>query len=473
MSFVIANNVSSLTAQHYLHRSSRGLDRSLERLASGFKVNRGADGPAALVISEKQRAQISGLSQAIDNSEKAIALVQTAEGALTEINSLLIKVRSLAVDSANTGVNDQDALDANQAEITNALQTIERIAQNTQFGIKKLLDGSNSIDGTPSSGDVTFVRGTSATIAGTYSINVSVPAERATVEAGTLQNAPLNSTEILTINGVDITLSAGLTQAQVIAQINTYTSRTGVVADANGAGTTTRLYTTEFGLNATVDVVSNVAAANNSSGFGTTADSDAGEDIQGTIDGAAFVGVGNRATSILGDTEGLVIDIGENGTNLLLSASGDLETIEVIDNSLVFQIGPNQYQTAKVAIGNIGPMYLALENDAADFASLNDINVTTAAYSQDSIGVIDVAIDEITKLRGQLGAFQQNTLESTANNLRATLENTTNAESVIRDTNFAVEIANFTKHQVLVQAGTTVLSNANQTSQLVLSLLGG
>ncbi|MDG1512229.1 MAG: flagellin, partial [Mariniblastus sp.] len=141
----IQNNVSALNAQHNLSRSQNNLNTSIERLSSGFKVNRGADGPAALVISEKQRAQIAGLKTAIDNTDKAVAVVQTAEGALTEINSLLVKARSLSIDSANTGVNDADALAANQAEIDNVLDTINRIAANTQFGDSNLLDGSSGL----------------------------------------------------------------------------------------------------------------------------------------------------------------------------------------------------------------------------------------------------------------------------------------------------------------------------------------
>ena len=137
MSLKLANNVGALNAQNNLNRSSNAMNKSLERLSSGLKVNRGADGPAALVISEKQRAQIAGLQQAIDNTDKGVSVVQTAEGALTEINSLLVKIRGLALDSANSGVNDDDALAANQAEINNALDTIDRIANNTQFGTKK------------------------------------------------------------------------------------------------------------------------------------------------------------------------------------------------------------------------------------------------------------------------------------------------------------------------------------------------
>src|SRR5437588_736422 len=113
MSLSVINNVASLNAQNNLNRTSSALSKSLERLSSGLKINRGADGPAALVISEQQRAQIAGLQTAVDNTNKAVALVQTAEGALNEINSLLVKIRGLALDSANTGVNDANAQAAN------------------------------------------------------------------------------------------------------------------------------------------------------------------------------------------------------------------------------------------------------------------------------------------------------------------------------------------------------------------------
>src|SRR5437870_4897278 len=142
MGLSIANNISSLTAQNHLTHTQSMLSKSLERLSSGLKINRGGDGPAALVISEQQRAQIAGLQAAIDNTSKAVALVQTAEGSLNEVNSLLVKIRSLSIDSANEAVNDSNALAANQAEIRNALDTINRVANNTQFGNKKLLDGS-------------------------------------------------------------------------------------------------------------------------------------------------------------------------------------------------------------------------------------------------------------------------------------------------------------------------------------------
>ena len=145
--------------------------------------------------------------------------------------------------------------------------------------------------------------------------------------------------------------------------------------------------------------------------------------------------------------------------------------MSVTDNSLIFQIGANQNQTAKIAINKVNSNGLGVGVSNNQFSSLDEIDVTSASKAQDTIAVVDAAISDVTNLRGTLGSFQSNTLESTANNLRATLENTTNAESVIRDTDFASEIANFTRGQVLVQAGTAMLSNANQIPQLVLSLL--
>ncbi|MEP3482285.1 MAG: flagellin [Fuerstiella sp.] len=467
MSFSITNNVASLNARNNLQRSQTSLGQSVERLSSGFKVNRGADGPASLVISEKQRAQISGLRQAIDNSDKAVSLVQTAEGALGEINSLLVKVRSLALDSANAGFNDDDALAANQAEITNALDTINRIATNTQFGERSILDGSSGVNGTSNDTDVTVLSGGQAS-SGSYAVNVGTAGERANVTAATAQTANLAADEVVTVNDVSISLAAGLSQAQVVSRINEFTSQTGVVADIDSGST--RLRSEAFGSDANITAVSSVADAATSSGIGTTQLTDSGVDVVGTIDGLAATGQGNVLTATDGAARGLTVSLGAatDPTDTVTGAQGD---INVVNNSLVFQIGANQNQTASIAINAVSSNSLGLGETGNQFASLADIEVTSASKSQDALGVIDAAIDDITTLRGDLGAFQQNTLTSTSNNLRTTLENTINAESIIRDTNFAEEISNFTNQQVLVQAGTSVLGNANQLTQGILSLL--
>ena len=142
MSLRINHNLAALNAHRNLVNTNEDLAKSMQRLSSGFRINQGSDNPAGLVISEQFRAQIAGLNQAIENSEGSINMIQTAEGALTEINNLLVSMRELAIHAANEGFNDADQLAADQAEIDNALQTIDRIAANTQFGTKKLLDGS-------------------------------------------------------------------------------------------------------------------------------------------------------------------------------------------------------------------------------------------------------------------------------------------------------------------------------------------
>ena len=478
MSLTIANNSLSLVAQSNLGRSSRAMKRSLERLSSGFKINRGADGPAALVISEKQRTQIAGLKTAIDNTEKATSLVQTAEGALNEINSLLVKVRSLALDSANEGVNDADAMAANQAEIDNALDTINRIAENTQFTTKKLLDGSAGINGTPSDGDVTFLRATTDTQGGTHTVNIGTAAEKATHLTSAALANPLAQDETLTINGVKVELSSGLTGTQVQDRINQFTDQSGVSAHIVLAGADAgklRLSSTSYGSAATLDVISNVAGATPDSTFiGTTLVQDTGVDVVASIQGTAFNGQGNVVTADSGVARGLSLSFAavDAGDSAHITVAGAQGVVAIADESMIFQIGANQNQTAKVAIQRTHSSSLGIAVTGNQFANLSEIDVTSAAKAQDTLGVIDSAVDDITNLRGELGAFQQNTLEATANNLRATLENTVNAESIIRDTDFAAEIAEFTKQQVLQQAGTSVLGNANQIPQLVLSLLG-
>ena len=290
MSLRINNNVESLNAHRHLINNDKQLSKSIERLSSGQKINRGADGPASLVISEGMRAQIGSLQQAADNNEAAISLVQTAEGALNEVSKLLVDMRQRAVSAANLGINDQNSVNASQKEIENALEAIDRISNNTQFGSKNLLDGS--------------------------------------------------------------------------------------ALDADG--------------------------------------------------------------------------------NPLVS----------------FQIGANKGQIASVSLPNVATNQLAtgVSNDSG-FSSLADLDVTTGKGAEDAMGVIDKAIEEIAVARGDLGAFQKNTLESNLTSLRIHTENLVGAESTIRDADMAVELAAFTRNQIMTQSATAQLAQANSMPQNVMALL--
>ena len=149
MSLRINNNIPAINALRNLDETNQKLARSLERLSSGFKINRGADSPAGLVISEQMKAQLAGLNQAIANSELDNAMIQTTEGALTEVNNLLIRMRQLSLQAANESANDDAALESIQLEIKNGLSSLSRLAQSAQFGKKKLLDGSTGVSGRP------------------------------------------------------------------------------------------------------------------------------------------------------------------------------------------------------------------------------------------------------------------------------------------------------------------------------------
>ncbi|MBN2071821.1 MAG: flagellin [Candidatus Krumholzibacteriota bacterium] len=462
MSFRINHNLSSINALRNLGNTESVVAKSLERLSSGLRVNRGADDPAGLVISQNMRAQISGIQQAIENAETATAMIQTAEGAMNEIHNLLNNIRELTIHAANTGANDSVMLSADQDEIDNAISTINRIAAQAQFGTKKLLDGSSGMSGTVTDSEVTFMDATVDTTEGTYALVVTTAAAQAHATAGTGQTAVLGATETLTVNGVSISLAAGLSQAQVVTEINTYNSSTGATASVVGGALT--ITTDGYGSNETASVVSNVAAATTSTGVGTTVITDDGVDIAGTIGGLAATGNGLVLTGDTGlATAGLAISTAH--------AAGAAGSVTVIDNSLVFQVGANKNQTVTIALNALSASNLGTNVTGNSFNNLGELSVLTAAGAQDSIEIIDQAIQQVSAKRGELGVFQKNTLVSSAANLAIAEENLVAAESIIRDVDFASEMAELTKNQILLQSGTAMLVQANQIPQVVLQLL--
>lgn len=182
MALRINHNIAALNALRNLNKTDAALSRSMERLSSGQRINRAADGPASLVISEQMRGQIASISQAIQNSEASISMVQTAEASLTEVATLLISMRQLSIHAANEGANDEKMIAADQFEIENALSTIDRIARTSQFGTRILLDGSNGANGLAVGEGLSFVKAspiTKSSPADGYEVNITRPATRA------------------------------------------------------------------------------------------------------------------------------------------------------------------------------------------------------------------------------------------------------------------------------------------------------
>ncbi len=178
MALVVNKNLSAMSAHRYLKQNENSFSKSIERLSSGMKINRAADDPAGLVISEKFRAQVEGLQQATRNAQDGISLVQTAEGALDEVTTALRGMRKLALHASNTGASDSAARAADQEQIEKAISTINRIANTTAFGNRKLIDGSAGVTGTAANDNLTFVSGSTNTVAGTYEVDVTTESEK-------------------------------------------------------------------------------------------------------------------------------------------------------------------------------------------------------------------------------------------------------------------------------------------------------
>ncbi|MDW8320792.1 MAG: flagellin [Armatimonadota bacterium] len=491
MSLRINTNITAMNAMRALTSTSEAFARSIERLSSGMRINRGADDPAGLIISENLRAQMVGMSQAVSNAQDAANLLKTAEGGLDEIHNLLRTMRQLAVHASNTGVNDLTALQADQTQIRSALESLNRIAEQTQFGTKKLLDGSAGISAQVTdtarlagifigntfnnvivqSGDVTITVNTAATraqVTGTATY-ASVNASISTVGGGTN-----GAGGTVVINGQSITVSGNDTVQTLIDRINALTSVTGVGAmfsAGNGSGVIV-LRQVNYGANFNVQA-NQSATLLFSSG---TSSSSTGVDAVVTVQVTTSAGVtsalftGGRAS---GDSGLKVKDA--YGNTLLLTEAGNSTAITnarvavVSAQSLVFQIGSNSGQTARVALSDVRASQLGTTTVAG--MSLNSIDVTTLQGAQDAIKIIDEAISQVSQLRGSIGAFQKNVLESTMRSLNIARENLSASESAIRDTNVADEIMNYTKLQILQQAGMAVLAQANAAPQMVLSLL--
>ncbi|GEM_PF-41705 len=769
MALRVNHNIVALDAWRNLTATTRKMGSTMEKLSSGFRINRASDDPAGLVISEQFRAQIAGLNRAVQNSEGSINMIQTAEGALNEINNLLISMRELAIHAANEGFNDTNQLEADQAEISNAIATITRIGQNTQFGTKRLLDGSvsNTTGITTGNSSQVILTGSQLT-EGVHNLTASMLTDStATIdnEIYGLSNEqnPYNLTEgVHNIDVVQASSNASKTGSAVDMRDhwgNGLTMHTGTLADwVNArlfASTDMAVVTTDVGgtitfqidfqeqgkshvgmqtLNFRIDdwggeddVMNNIAnalnnaiaandylagkvvatvedgapasgldtlalrATNAGAGFSiavgdisvesaddaagtleaellnptgggqlannsargvsdgifdfsvtygstadietTTAAVDIAEDLTaaaitfntmsemvtalnaslgldiatggfGFFDPTVFTGqqrlqatvmtaggqdmlkfygldegsrfsiklnsvasaqnvkaydavgltvdqtsnngldaivrfdgninyvddvrfhqyatydntitlytsedtlsrgaitldiaqayeggidLGNMLLSVKARTYAVQLDGGLATTvsagrattifnsdrsesimvNYGLTSSGGTETLQTVDRSLVFQIGANVGQTVSIGIDDMSANKLGMNLTNSMWSNLAEVSVMTSQGAQDTQKVIDQAITDVVNIRGALGSFQKNTLESNLTNLRIAAQNLTASEASIRDTDMAKTMSEFVKHQILMQAGTAMLAQGNQAPQVVLSL---
>ena len=501
MSLRINHNTAAINSWRNLQQTDEEMGKTLERLSSGYKINRAGDSPANLVISEQMRSQISSMEQATANSEIAIAMVQTAEASLNEVNNVLVSMRQLALHAANEGANDDKMLAADQAEMENAITTIDRMARQASFGTRKLLNGSNGISGLGIGDGIEFVRGdvvSQSSPAEGYKVDITELATKARLEGErslTQDEIAMGGIQItLQENGNNITYftNVGETMDTMLKNLDQLVKQNNLKLNV-GLTEDQRLFVEhqEFGSEPSFGATSNVAGLLTDEA-NTLQGGIQGTDVHGTIGGELAYGDGQYLTAAKNTkADGTVIkyaggiktelQVDEAGLPLLDAQGNPLPPkegiegyVQVTNNALAFQVGPHQGETAWIELPNLNTHVMSrrVENDSG-YTSLADIDLTTAQGAQDALKMIDQSIYEITSARGNLGAFQKNTLESNLNNLRYASENLISAESVIRDTDMAKEMSNFTKQQILLASGTAMLGQANQTPKAVLSLLNG
>jgi len=466
-------NSAALTAHRMLGGSDEALGKSIERLSSGFKINRASDDPAGLVISEKLRAQVSGLGQAIRNAGDAVNMVKTAEGALNEASSILRSMRDLAVHAANTGANDAAAIAADQAQIDSAIATLNKIAEETQFGQKVLLDGSAGVSATAIGTSATSADLTNSTLAAdtTVSVNMAagvggVAATRAAIVTADLSGGATADWDI-EINGVAIALANGDDIDAITDKINAVADETGVVATNDGTNVT--LTQKSWGSTGRIDVTG--ADADQVLAGGASSEAAIGIDAVAKV---PITGGTDLSDALWNQGTGLTLMDSLGNSIVLTSAAGAVasdkgEQFDVNVGTLMFQVGAFADQTRALSLSSCAAQYLGVT--AVTGENVSTVDVGTYEGARNAILILDEAIKDMTSMRAELGAFQKNVLESSVNSLTIAKENIASSESTIRDTDMASEMVNLTRNQILQQAGVSMLAQANQAPQALLKLL--
>jgi flagellin len=469
----INTNVPALIAINDLTKNNQTLSDTLRRLSSGLKINRAGDDPAGLIISELLRGQIGALNQAVNNSQRASNVLATAEGALNEVSALLVNIRELGIQASNRGALTAEEIRAAQLQVDSAVQSITRIANTASFGGTSLLNGSlDYVTSGVSSTNIQDLNLASVQF-GTHDyipvvIDVASAAQAAALAftAAGLSASQNITLEIAGKDGVETLAFIGSTANSAIAfALNTISDVTGVSATLSGAVLV--ISSKEAGSDCFVSVhaLSGSFATVLYEAPATAGQRDVGSDAVASINGSVAVAKGNELRL---NSTSLSLDL------TLLSGFTGTTQFAITGGGALFQLGGGistneqiNLGMRSVAAGRLGSIALGYLSDITTGGRYSLIGGETAQ----AVKIIDKAILQIATLRGRLGAFELNTVQTNIHSLNVAIENATAAQSVIRDTDFATETANLTRAQIMVSAGTSVLATANTTPQSVLKLL--
>ena len=474
----INHNISALIANGHLKNTNNALDRSIERLSSGYRINHAADDAAGMAISKKMKTQIAGLEQSSRNASDGISVIQTAEGALGEVQAMLQRARELAVQAAND-TNTAEDREAIQQEIDQLKAEINRISTDTEFNTKSLLDGSVDRKSYSSSTSVSLISVSDAVDSDSYELKVKEAGKSAEVKGTTIKDVDVPITKeqagSIIINGETVEIEKDDTKDEVVEKIRTTCNRLNI--DISVDGDILNFKTVEAGADQSITVycdnpklaeklgivtMTDVSNGGNiktdGTGNGTAIGTDADVETVTNFDATATVIADGNIVKIT-DSDGfeMKISIDEKATE-----NGELDvSLAVLDaGPMKLQIGANEGQTINISIPEV----------SVETLGLTYMNVLTHDGAEEAISMLDDAVNMVSGVRSKLGAYQ-NRLEHAVANLDTSAENLTEALSRIEDVDMAEEMSNYTQKNVLAQAGVSMVSQANERPQTILSLL--
>ena len=471
----INHNISALKACNILGKTGGALDKSLERLSSGFRINRAADDAAGLAISEKMKTQIAGLEQASRNAADGISVIQTAEGALDEVEAMLQRMRELSVQAAN-GVNTDEDRAAIQDEIDQLNEEINRVSTTTEFNTKKLLNGTVDRRSYSDNEKIQLISLSDSVAITEYALSVTKAPQPAQVETtipgSTSKSAALGYNGKIAINEKEIEIKETdtlndvyekLREAGSTVDINVTPTvegadgepETATIADATGL----LFETVDKGDDASIEIYCTneelAKALGISSGI-----SGAGVDAEVTLD--YTTGFARTATVSIDGDYVTVTDVDDFKMKFKVQGEAEATVTVLKAGPMDLQIGANEGQTMEVRIPKVD----------TDTLGTAVVNVNTQESAQKAITIFENAIQEVSAIRAKLGAYQ-NRLEHSINSLNISAENLTEALSRVEDVDMAKEMVTYTQQQVLSQSGNAMLAQANERPQQILSLLQG
>lgn len=472
----INHNIPALVANNQLKKTNNALDKSLEKLSSGYRINRAADDAAGMAISQKMKTQIAALDQASRNASDGISVIQTAEGALSEVEAMLQRVRELAVQASNGTYTNEDRTSI-QSEVAELNKEINRISTDTEFNSKPLLNGNLDRQVYTNNTKVKVISLSDEVKAQDYKIKITSEGLQANVTGATLGTlgATFTSAEAgtININGEEVkiesgdTLAEGMKKIRDLADLNNIDLTTNPASAGlmNPSGAKLVFNTREYGSDQSISISSNNPALLSMLGLPsagvsgvTGTDAVVVKDSPTNLSATSTINVkGNNVT--ITDMDGFKMKLElSTGSSTLAST-----TISVLDaGSMALQVGANENQTVDVKIPKVDTKTLGIDL----------INFGTQKGAEKGIELLDAAVAEVSGIRGKLGAYQ-NRMDHAIANLDESSENMSEALSRIADVDMAEEMANYTQKNVLSQAGTSMLAQANERPKTILTLLQG